>query len=159
MLPPEPQLRRHYVWPVDREPDREPNAQEALHGSIDTSSTATLRSESDDEATNAASTTSGRLAAAGREYDRIAGLWQDEQRLQTQGYGANRHLVWRNAKSFEGVAPLVELANGGDKMAFYHYGSDREYRNLLANVRNDARLNSLAYASAAVRWRQLNADS
>lgn len=70
-----------------------------------------------------------------------------------QGYGVDSHLVWKNAKYFESVSPLVQLANGGDKMAFYHYGSDSEYHKLLANVRNDARLNSLAYAGAATKWR------
>ena len=36
-------------------------------------------------------------------------------------------------------------------MAFYHYSSDKEYHKLLAGVRGDARLNSLAYAGAAVK--------
>ena len=38
-------------------------------------------------------------------------------------------------------------------MAFYLYSSDREYLKLLASVRSDdARLNSLAYAGAAIHW-------
>ena len=69
-----------------------------------------------------------------------------------QGYGAASHRVWENAQSFQRVAQVVELANGGDKMAFYHYGSDKEYHQLLAGIRDDARLNSLAYAGAAVQW-------
>ncbi|KAF9773491.1 hypothetical protein IL306_008681 [Fusarium sp. DS 682] len=75
-----------------------------------------------------------------------------------QGYGVDSHLVWKNAESFKDVAPQVELANGGDKMAFYHYGSDAEYLKLLANARHDARLNSLAYVGATVQWLQRNAD-
>lgn len=73
-----------------------------------------------------------------------------------QGYGANSHLVWNNAKALESNYPLVELANGGHSMAFYHYGSDDEYLNLLERASGeDVRLNSLAYATAAVRWCQL----
>ncbi|KAL7963204.1 hypothetical protein V8C34DRAFT_300525 [Trichoderma compactum] len=75
-----------------------------------------------------------------------------------QGYGVDSHLVWDSAKCFEHGSPRVELANGGEKMAFYHYGSDSEYLKLLANVRSDARLNSLAYAGAAVQWLQRNAN-
>lgn len=44
-------------------------------------------------------------------------------------------------------------------MAYYHFGSDSEYHKLLASVRADARLNSLAYAGAAVQWLQLGRDS
>lgn len=71
-----------------------------------------------------------------------------------QGYGANSHLAWRNAQIFRRDSQPVELANGGDKMAFYHFGSNREYHSFLAGVRGDARLNSLAYAGAAVKWQQ-----
>lgn len=39
-------------------------------------------------------------------------------------------------------------------MAFYHYGSDTEYHKMLAGVREDPRLNSLAYVGAAVNWLQ-----
>ena len=69
-----------------------------------------------------------------------------------QGYGVASHRVWENAQSFQRVANVVELADGGDKMAFYHYGSDKEYNKLLKGVREDPRLNSLAYAGAAVHW-------
>lgn len=68
-----------------------------------------------------------------------------------QGYGVDSHLVWENAEFFKGVSPRVELANGGDKMAFYHYDSDGEYLKLLANARHDARLNSLTYAGATIQ--------
>lgn len=70
-----------------------------------------------------------------------------------QGYGWNSHRVWDNAQSFQGdVSRVVELANGGRGMAFYHFGSDSEYYKLLAAVRGDTRLNSLAYVGAAVQW-------
>ncbi|KAH8979346.1 hypothetical protein EDB92DRAFT_1904988 [Lactarius akahatsu] len=70
-----------------------------------------------------------------------------------QSYGVNSHRVWENAQSFQAdVSGPVELANGGEGMAFYHYGSDKEYRKLLADVSSDTRLNSLAYAGAAVQW-------
>lgn len=75
------------------------------------------------------------------------------------GYGVNSHSVWKNAKAFENAFSRVELGHGGKKMAFYHYGSDEEYMELLARARgDDARLNSLAYAGAAMRWR-CNAES
>ncbi|KAK2022056.1 hypothetical protein LX32DRAFT_520416, partial [Colletotrichum zoysiae] len=70
-----------------------------------------------------------------------------------QGYGIVSHLVWQNAKDFQAVSPLVELAYGGDETAFYHYGSDTEYNKLLTGVPCDARLNSLAYAIPAAQWR------
>ena len=63
----------------------------------------------------------------------------------------NSHQVWKNAESFKNISQLVELANGGDKKAFYHYGSDDEYHELLASINSDARLNSLAYAGAAAQ--------
>jgi hypothetical protein len=73
-----------------------------------------------------------------------------------QGYGAGSHLVWRNAQSFQRVSEHVELTNGGEGMAFYHYGSDEEYSKLLTNARDDTRLNSLAYVGAAMQWLHRN---
>ncbi|KAI0031626.1 hypothetical protein K488DRAFT_51731 [Vararia minispora EC-137] len=69
-----------------------------------------------------------------------------------QSYGRGSHRVWDNAQAFISVSKSVELAKGGDEMAFYHYGSDREYHKLLAEVRGDTRLNSLAYVGAAMQW-------
>ena len=69
-----------------------------------------------------------------------------------QGYGVGSHRVWDNAQSFQRVSEPVELAYGGGEMAFYHYGTDSEYRKLLTDVRGDTRLNSLAYIGAAVQW-------
>lgn len=69
-----------------------------------------------------------------------------------QGYGVASHQALENSKSFQRVAQIVELANGGDKMAYYHYGSDRPYFKLLAETCDDANLNSLAYSGAAVEW-------
>ena len=79
------------------------------------------------------------------------------QLCHRQGYGVDSHLVWRSAQAFgfdESGRPPVELACGGNEMAYWHYGSDGEYRELLEGVRGDARLGSLAYAGAAVRWRR-----
>ena len=60
--------------------------------------------------------------------------------------------MWKNAQTFMTISELVELANGGADMAFYHYGSNGEYHKMLANVRSDTRLNSLAYVGAAMQW-------
>lgn len=73
-----------------------------------------------------------------------------------QGYGVDSHLVWQNSKSFSNASELVELARGGDKMAFYHFGSNEGYHKLLSNVRGDILLNSLAYAGAVVQWQKSN---
>jgi hypothetical protein len=69
-----------------------------------------------------------------------------------QGYGVASHRVWDSAQALQLVSPRVELANGGEEMAFYHYGSDSEYCKLLADARGDARLNSLAYIAPAAQW-------
>lgn len=53
------------------------------------------------------------------------------------GYGVNSHLVWENARFFKEDSPRVELANGGNKLAYYHYGSDDEYLKPLASARHD----------------------
>jgi hypothetical protein len=70
-----------------------------------------------------------------------------------QGYRVDAHLAWRNAEQVHALAPKVELADGGPKMAFYHYGSDDEYEELLAHALDDARLSSLAYVVAAAHRR------
>ncbi|KAK3896558.1 hypothetical protein C8A05DRAFT_39899 [Staphylotrichum tortipilum] len=68
-----------------------------------------------------------------------------------QGYGFDAPLAWENAGQ---INALVELANGGPEMAFYHYGSDAEYNRLLAHAPDDPRLNSLTYVVQAARWRK-----
>ncbi|KAF9269966.1 hypothetical protein L218DRAFT_4584 [Marasmius fiardii PR-910] len=75
------------------------------------------------------------------------------QLSHSQGYGTGSHQVWENAEYFKAVSQHVELANGGEEMAFYYYGSDKEYLKLLAKVREDPLLNSLAYAGATAQWR------
>ena len=77
-----------------------------------------------------------------------------------QGYGSNSHLKSANAqKKFAAASPgLVELANGGDKMVFYHFGCDDEYHELPAGMRGDSRLDRLAYAGFAMRWLQTTVD-
>ncbi len=71
-----------------------------------------------------------------------------------QGYGVDAHLVWRNAERINALAPQVELTDGGPEMTFYYYSSDAEYNELLVRVPDDPRLNSLAYVTAAARWRK-----
>lgn len=73
-----------------------------------------------------------------------------------QGYVVGSHRVWNNAESFQLASKAVELANGGPKMAFYHSGSDSEYSKLLASVRCNTRLNSLAYVGPTVQWLHRN---
>ncbi len=75
-----------------------------------------------------------------------------------QGYGVDAHLAWRNAEQINALTPKVELADGGPEMAFYHYGSDAEYNQLLAHAPDDPRLNSLAYVVPAARWRKRYVD-
>lgn len=70
-----------------------------------------------------------------------------------QGYGVNSHIAWKNAQDFMAVSPSVNLADGGDKMVFYYYGSDTEYDRLLSDAPRNAFLNSLAYVAAAAEWR------
>ncbi|KAG8988225.1 hypothetical protein FRB93_004172 [Tulasnella sp. JGI-2019a] len=76
-----------------------------------------------------------------------------------QGYGAGSDQVWSNAQSFQVSSKAVELANGREEMDPYHYGSDSEYQKLLAAVRGDARLNSLAYIGAVAHWLHRNQAS
>ncbi|KAI9826024.1 MAG: hypothetical protein M1826_006822 [Phylliscum demangeonii] len=76
-----------------------------------------------------------------------------------QGYGVASQRVWDSAQALQLVSPRVELANGGEEMAFYHYGSDSEYRKLLADARGDIRLNSLAYIAPAAQWLARTAES
>ncbi|KAJ4307312.1 hypothetical protein N0V88_000695 [Collariella sp. IMI 366227] len=71
-----------------------------------------------------------------------------------QGYGVDAHLAWRNAERINALAPKVELTGGGPEMAFYQYGSDAEYNELLVRAPDDPRLNSLAYVVPAARWRK-----
>lgn len=76
-----------------------------------------------------------------------------------QGYGVASQRVWDSAQALQIVSPRVELAKGGENMAFYHYGSDSEYLKLLRDVRGDSRLNSLAYIAPAAQWLARNEEN
>ncbi|KAF8859557.1 hypothetical protein BDZ45DRAFT_673299 [Acephala macrosclerotiorum] len=70
----------------------------------------------------------------------------------SQGFGINSDLAWSNAENFTGLFPKIELADGGDRMLFHHFGSDFEYSTLVSQVNNDPLLASFAHLPSMAKW-------